>query len=184
MAQEESNKKYSDEPNWYVVHTYSGYEKKVKNDLEQKIENRELQDYIFDIVIPVEEKITIKNGKTEKKFKKVFPGYILIKMIVTEETWYIVRNTRGVTGFVGAGTTPIPLTTEEIRKLGFEEADIYVDYEVGDRVEILTGPFQGIVGVVEEVNLEAQKAKVILEVFNRETTAEVSFKQIQKKEIN
>ncbi len=181
---EDKNTKYSSEPNWYVVHTYSGYEQKVKNDLEQKIENRGLQDYIFDIVIPMEEQITIKNGKSEKKLKKVFPGYVLIKMIVTESTWYIVRNTTGVTGFVGAGTTPIPLTKEEIRKLGFEDVEIYLDYEVGDKVEVLTGPFQGNVGTVEEVNLDAKKAKISIELFNRETIAEVTFEQIQKVQVN
>lgn len=178
----EKGAKYDNKPNWYVVHTYSGYEKKVKNDLEQKIENRNLGDYIFEIVIPVEEQITIKNGERKKNFKKVFPGYVLIKMIVTEETWYIVRNTTGVTGFVGAGTKPIPLTQEEIRKLGFEDAEIYLDYEVGDRVEILKGSLQGNIGIVEEVNLDSQKAKIALNLFNRETIAEVTFDQIQKLE--
>lgn len=176
----EKNEKYSSEPHWYVVHTYSGYEQKVKNDLEQKIENRGLQDYIFDIVIPVEEQIIIRNGKTSNHFKKVFPGYVLIKMIVTEETWYIVRNTTGVTGFVGAGTTPIPLTDDEIRKLGFEDAEIYLDYEIGDRVEIIRGNFQGQVGIVKDVNLDAQKAKIEMDAFNRKTIAEVTFDQIQK----
>ena len=108
------------EPRWYVVHTYSGYENKVKTDLEKTIKNRELEDFFFDIIVPMEEQIEIKDGKRKTNLKKVFPGYVLIKMIVTEESWYIVRNTRGVTGFVGSGTDPIPLTNEEIRNMGFE----------------------------------------------------------------
>ena len=112
---------YDNVPRWYVVHTYSGYENKVKTDLEKTIKNRELEDYFFDIIVPMEEQIEIKDGVKKTNLKKVFPGYVLIKMIVTEETWYIVRNTRGATGFVGSGTEPIPLTEEEIRKMGFED---------------------------------------------------------------
>ena len=124
MSQVEENL----EPRWYVVHTYSGYENKVKTDLEKTVKNRELENYFFDIVVPLEEQIEIKDGKRKTNLKKVFPGYVLIKMIVTEESWYIVRNTRGVTGFVGSGTDPIPLTTEEIRNMGFEVAVVNVDY--------------------------------------------------------
>ena len=112
------------QPKWYVVHTYSGYENKVKTDLEKTVKNRELEEYIFDIVVPMEEQIEIKDGKRKTNLKKVFPGYVLVKMIVTEESWYIVRNTRGVTGFVGSGTDPIPLTEEEIRKMGFELTEV------------------------------------------------------------
>ena len=124
MSQVEENL----EPRWYVVHTYSGYENKVKTDLEKTVKNRELENYFFDIVVPLEEQIEIKDGKRKTNLKKVFPGYVLIKMIVTEESWYIVRNTRGVTGFVGSGTDPIPLTTEEIRNMGFEVAVIIVNF--------------------------------------------------------
>ena len=127
------------QPKWYVVHTYSGYENKVKTDLEKTVKNRELEEYIFDIVVPMEEQIEIKDGKRKTNLKKVFPGYVLVKMIVTEESWYIVRNTRGVTGFVGSGTDPIPLTEEEIRKMGFELTEVNVDYEVNDSVKILNG---------------------------------------------
>ena len=116
-----SDKNYDSNPRWYVVHTYSGYENKVKTDLENKIKNRELEDFFFEIVVPMEEQIEIKDGKKKTNLKKVFPGYVLIKMIVTEESWYIVRNTRGVTSFVGSGTDPIPLTDDEIRKMGFEK---------------------------------------------------------------
>ena len=115
-----SQEKVDLEPKWYVIHTYSGYENKVKADLEQKVKNQEMEEYFFDIVVPMEEQIEIKDGKRKTNLKKVFPGYVLIKMIVTEQTWYIVRNTRGVTGFVGSGTDPIPLTDDEIRKMGFE----------------------------------------------------------------
>ena len=137
-----SQKDYDMKPRWYVVHTYSGYENKVKTDLEKTVKNRELEDYFFDIVVPMEEQIEIKDGKKKANLRKVFPAYVLIKMIVTEETWYIVRNTRGVTGFVGSGTDPIPLTDEEIRAMGFDESAINVDYEVGDSVKMLQGAFK------------------------------------------
>ena len=176
MSQNEQNV----EPKWYVVHTYSGYENKVKTDLEKTVKNRELQDYFFDIVVPMEEQIEIKNGKTKTNIKKVFPGYVLVKMIVTEESWYIVRNTRGVTGFVGSGTDPIPLTTEEIRSMGFEDVPVNVDYEVGDSVQVLAGPLEGFVGVVQEINKEKGKVKVLVSMFGRETPVELEFSQVQK----
>lgn len=148
---------YANEPKWYVVHTYSGYENKVKTDLEKTIKNRELEDFFFNIVVPMEEQVEIKDGKRKSNLKKVFPGYVLIKMIVTEESWYIVRNTRGVTGFVGSGTDPIPLTDEEIRNMGFDEVPINVDYDVNDTVQVVNGPLEGFVGAVQEINKEKQK---------------------------
>ena len=175
-----SQKDYSVEPRWYVVHTYSGYENKVKTDLEKTVKNRELEEYFFDIVVPMEEQIEIKDGKRKANLKKVFPGYVLVKMIVTEETWYIVRNTRGVTGFVGSGTDPIPLTDEEIRAMGFEEASINVDYDVNDSVQILNGPFKDSIGTVKEINKEKHKVKVLISMFGRETPVELEFSQIQK----
>lgn len=168
------------QPKWYVVHTYSGYENKVKTDLEKTVKNRELEDYIFDIVVPMEEQIEIKDGKRKTNLKKVFPGYVLVKMIVTEESWYIVRNTRGVTGFVGSGTDPIPLTEEEIRKMGFELTEVNVDYEVNDSVKILNGPLENFVGVVQEINKEKHKVKVLVSMFGRETPVELEFSQVQK----
>ena len=153
------------QPKWYVVHTYSGYENKVKTDLEKTVKNRELEEYIFDIVVPMEEQIEIKDGKRKTNLKKVFPGYVLVKMIVTEESWYIVRNTRGVTGFVGSGTDPIPLTEEEIRKMGFELTEVNVDYEVNDSVKILNGPLENFVGVVQEINKEKHKVKVLVSMY-------------------
>ena len=168
------------QPKWYVVHTYSGYENKVKTDLEKTVKNRELEDYIFDIVVPMEEQIEIKDGKRKTNLKKVFPGYVLVKMIVTEESWYIVRNTRGVTGFVGSGTDPIPLTEEEIRKMGFELTEVNVDYDINDSVKILNGPLENFVGVVQEINKEKHKVKVLVSMFGRETPVDLEFSQVQK----
>lgn len=168
------------EPRWYVVHTYSGYENKVKTDLEKTIKNRELEDFFFEIIVPMEEQIEIKDGKRKTNLKKVFPGYVLIKMIVTEESWYIVRNTRGVTGFVGSGTEPIPLTSEEIRNMGFEETVVNVNYDVNDSVKVINGPLEGFVGTVEEINKEKNKVKVIVSMFGRETPVELEFAQVEK----
>ena len=156
------------------------YENKVKTDLEKTVKNRELEDYIFDIVVPMEEQIEIKDGKRKTNLKKVFPGYVLVKMIVTEESWYIVRNTRGVTGFVGSGTDPIPLTEEEIRKMGFELTEVNVDYDINDSVKILNGPLENFVGVVQEINKEKHKVKVLVSMFGRETPVELEFSQVQK----
>ena len=175
-----SQKDYDMVARWYVVHTYSGYENKVKTELEKTIKNRELEDYIFDIVVPMEEQIEIKDGKRKTNLKKVFPGYVLVKMIVTEESWYIVRNTRGVTGFVGSGTDTIPLTEEEIRKMGFELTEVNVDYDINDSVKILNGPLENFVGVVQEINKEKHKVKVLVSMFGRETPVELEFSQVQK----
>ena len=175
MSQEKENM-----PRWYVVHTYSGYENKVKTDLEKTIKNRELEEFFFDIIVPLEEQIEIKDGQRKTNLKKVFPGYVLIKMIVTEKTWYIVRNTRGVTGFVGSGTDPIPLTEEEIRKMGFEQMTVNVDYTVNDSVRIMNGPFTDYTGTVTEINKEKHKVKVLVSMFGRETPVELEFSQVQK----
>ena len=175
-----SQKEKTLEAKWYVVHTYSGYENKVKTDLEKTIKNRELEDFFFDIVVPMEEQIEIKDGKRKTNLKKVFPGYVLVKMIVTEESWYIVRNTRGVTGFVGSGADPIPLTDEEIRNMGFEEVPINVDYDVNDSVKVINGPLIDFVGVVQEINKEKHKVKVLISMFGRETPVELEFSQVQK----
>ena len=176
MSQEENKK----EPRWYVVHTYSGYENKVKTDLEKTIKNRELEDFFFNIVVPMEEQVEIKDGKRKTNLRKVFPGYVLIKMIVTEESWYIVRNTRGVTGFVGSGTDPIPLTDTEIRNMGFDEVPVNIDYGENDTVQVVNGPLEGFVGTVQEINKEKQKVKVLVSMFGRETPVELEFSQVQK----
>ena len=175
-----SQKDYDMKPRWYVVHTYSGYENKVKTDLEKTVKNRELEDYFFDIVVPMEEQIEIKDGKKKANLRKVFPAYVLVKMIVTEETWYIVRNTRGVTGFVGSGTDPIPLTEQEIRKMGFEISEINVDYDVNDSIQITDGPFKDYIGVVQSINKEKNKVKVLISMFGRETPVELELYQVQK----
>ena len=168
------------EPRWYVVHTYSGYENKVKTDLEKTIKNRELEDYFFNIVVPMEEQVEIKDGKRKTNLKKVIPGYVLVNMIVTEESWYIVRNTRGVTGFVGSGSDPIPLTDDEIRIMGFDDVPVNIDYDVNDNVKVVNGPLEGFVGIVQEISKEKGKVKVLVSMFGRETPVEVEFAQVQK----
>ena len=165
---------------WYVAHTYSGYENKVKDSLERAVENRGMQHLVQEVVVPMEEQIEIKDDKKKTTLKKVFPGYVLIKMILTEESWYIVRNVRGVTGFVGAGGKPVPLTDEEIRSMGFEKMPVNINYEVGDTVQVASGPLEGFVGVVEEINMEKEKVRVLVSMFGRETPVELEFSQIQK----
>ena len=175
-----SQKDYDMVPRWYVVHTYSGYENKVKTDLEKTVKNRELEDFFFEIIVPMEEQIEIKDGQKKTNLKKVFPGYVLIKMIVTEESWYIVRNTRGVTGFVGSGTNPIPLSDEEIRKMGFDDMPINIDYNIDDNVKILGGPLDDYTGVVKEIKKDKGKVVVLVSMFGRETPVELEFSQVQK----
>jgi len=165
---------------WYVVHTYSGYENKVKDTLEKAVENRGIQDLVQEVVVPMEEQIEIKDEKRKTTLKKVFPGYVLIKMILTEESWFVVRNVRGVTGFVGAGGKPVPLTDDEIRAMGFEKMPVNVDYEVGDNVTIVSGPLEGFVGVVQDISMEKEKVRVLVSMFGRETPVELEFSQIQK----
>ncbi len=170
----------SDNVKWYVVHTYSGYENKVKANLEKIVENRNMQDYILDIVVPMEEQIEIKDGKKKATLRKVFPGYVLVKMIMTDESWYVIRNTRGVTGFVGPGSKPVPLTDDEVKTVGVEEFAPVVDYEVGDNVRVVSGPLENFIGIVEEINMEKKKVRVSVSMFGRETPVELELVQIQK----
>ncbi len=170
----------AEEMKWYVVHTYSGYENKIKANLEKIVDNRGLQDYIVDIVIPMEKQIEIKEGKRRTTLKKVFPGYVLIKMVMTDETWHIIRNVRGVTGFVGPLSRPTPLTDEEVKAMGVEESQTVVDYEVGDSVRVISGPLENFIGTVEEINLERKKVRVSVSMFGRETPVELELAQIQK----
>jgi len=170
----------SENVKWYVVHTYSGYENKVKANLEKIVENRSMQDYILDIVVPMEEQIEIKDGKKKATLRKVFPGYVLVKMIMTDESWYVVRNTRGVTGFVGPGSKPVPLTDDEVKAMGVEEFETVVDYEVGDNVRVISGPLENFIGIVEEINMERKKVRVAVSMFGRETPVELDLVQIQK----
>ena len=164
----------------YVVHTYSGYENKVKANLEKIVENRRMQDYIIDIVVPMEEQIEIKDGKKKVSLKKVFPGYVLIKMIMSDDSWYVVRNTRGVTGFVGPGSKPVPLSDEEVRNMGVEQFETVVDFELGDSVRVVEGPLDGFIGTVEEISLDKKKVRVSVSMFGRETPVELEFTQIIK----
>ena len=169
-----------DDAKWYVVHTYSGYENKVKANLERIVENRGMQEYILDIVVPMEEQIEVKDGKKKATLRKVFPGYVLVKMVMSDESWYVVRNTRGVTGFVGPGSKPVSLTEDEVRAMGVEEFPPLVDYEVSDSVRVITGPLENFIGVVEEINLERKKVRVLVSMFGRDTPVELEFSQIQK----
>jgi len=170
----------SEEAKWYVVHTYSGYENKVKANIEKIVENRKMHDYILDVVVPMEEQIEIKDGKKKAMLRKVFPGYVLVKMIMTDESWYVVRNTRGVTGFVGPGSKPVPLSDEEVQMMGVEQVETIVDYEVGDSVRVIDGPLESFIGTVEEISLDKKKVKVMVSMFGRETPVELDFVQIQK----
>lgn len=177
MLSEES---VTEEAKWYVVHTYSGYENKVKANIEKLVENRGMQDYIVDIVVPMEEQLEIKDGKKKTTLRKVFPGYVLIKMVMTDESWYMVRNTRGVTGFVGPGSKPVPLSDDEIRTMGVEVYTQVLDYEVGDSIRVTAGPLENFIGTVEEINLEKKKVRARVSMFGRETPVELELMQIQK----
>ena len=165
---------------WYVVHTYSGHENKVKVNIEKMVVNRGMQDLILSVVVPTEERVEIKDGQRKVKSRKMFPGYVIIKMIVTNESWYLVRNTQGVTGFVGHGSDPIPLSDEEVRRMGIEKVWIDLDVALGDTVKVINGPFESFMGTVEEVNMEKQTLKVIVSMFGRNTPVELEFGQVDK----
>lgn len=169
---------------WYVLHTYSGYEENVERNLRQRIDSMDMQDKIFDIMIPKEKKIKIKNGKRKVVEEKVFPGYVLVNMIVTDDSWYVVRNTPNVTGFVGTGTTPTPISEDEVKslqkKMGLEEPKYEIDVNVGTPVRIVDGPFKNIEGKISDVDKERGKVKVIVNMFGRETQAELDFLQVKK----
>jgi transcriptional antiterminator NusG len=170
----------TDKPYWYVVYTYSGYENKVMDNLKKTVENHSLQDVILDIKVPMEETIETKNGKKRHVSKKMFPGYVMVKMFLTDDSWYVVRNTRGVTGFVGPSSKPIPLTDAEVRTMGIENVRVSIDVEVGDNVIVISGPLESFVGIVEEVNMERQKVKVLVSMFGRDTSVELDFVQIKR----
>ncbi|MCI2046467.1 MAG: transcription termination/antitermination protein NusG [Faecalibacterium sp.] len=169
----------SQEAQWYVVHTYSGYENKVAQDLQTMVENRHMQDMIPDIKVPTEMVPEIKDGQEKMVERKLFPGYVLVKMIMTDDTWYIVRNTRGCTGFVGPASKPVPLSAEEVENLGVEtQAPLSVDFKVGDSVQITSGPMEGFMGTVEEIDLAAFKVRLKVNMFGRETPAELEIGQV------
>ncbi len=169
------------EANWYVVHTYSGYENKVKADIEKTIENRHLENEILEVRIPMEEVVELRNGAKKKVQKKLFPGYVLINMYMNDDTWYVVRNTRGVTGFVGPGSKPVPLTDAEMRPLGIRDENIVVDFKIGDMITVIAGVWKDTVGVIQSMNENKQTVTINVELFGRETPVEISFAEIQKK---
>ncbi len=175
------------EKQWFVIHTYSGYENKVKNNLESRVQTMSMEDKIFRILVPTEEELEVKNGKKKVVQRKVFPGYVLVEMIMTDDSWYVVRNTPGVTGFVGssgAGSKPTALLPDEVesilRQMGVDEVRTKVDYQVGEVVRLVDGPFADMVGTVEEIHDDHQKLKVLVSMFGRETPLEVDYAQVEK----
>ncbi len=172
------------EKHWYVLHTYSGYEDSVAYNLKQRIESMGMEDKIFDVIVPKEKKIKIKDGKRTTVEEKIFPGYVLVEMIVTDDSWYVVRNTPNVTGFVGSGTIPTPISEEEIKylqkRMGVEEPKYKVDFVAGNLVKIMDGPFKDYEGKVSEVDEAKGKVKVLVSIFGRETPVELDFLQVKK----
>ena len=168
------------EAKWYVVHTYSGYENKVKANIDKTIENRHLEDLILEVRVPLEEVIEMKNGVQKVSMKKLFPGYVMIHMIMNDDTWYVVRNTRGVTGFVGPGSKPVPLEEEEMSRFGIHQENIVYDFEIGDTVTVLSGAWEGTVGVVQSMNEQKQSLSINVELFGRETPVELGFSEVKK----
>ena len=168
------------EANWYVVHTYSGYENKVKANIEKTIENRHLEDQILEVRVPMQEVIEVKNGAKKQVQKKMFPGYVLLNMIMNDDTWYVVRNTRGVTGFVGPGSKPVPLTEEEMKPLGIQDAELHVDFAEGDTVMITGGVWKDAVVVICAMNDSKQIVTINVELFGRETPVEIGFTEVKK----
>ena len=168
------------EPHWYVVHTYSGYENKVKADIEKTIENRRLQEQMFEVMVPVQDVVEVKNGAKKTVSKKMFPGYVLVHMIKNDVTWYVVRNTRGVTGFVGPGSEPVPLTDAEMRVLGVKKDDFVIDVEIGDTVKVISGAWEGTVGTVKLINSGKQSVTIDMDIFGRSTDVEIGLGDILK----
>ncbi len=168
-----------EEAKWYIVHTYSGYENKVASNLEKTVENRGLRDLIQEVFVPTETVTEIKDNKKRDVERKIFPGYVIIKMVLTDETWYIVRNIRGCTGFVGPSSKPIPLTDEEVKRLGVEKNIVEVSYNVGDNVVIIDGPLEDSVGTVEELDTENNYVRVLVSMFGRNTPVELELSQVE-----
>lgn len=165
---------------WYVAHTYSGYENKVKNDIEKTIENRKLQDQILEVAVPVQEVVEVKNGVKKTVSRKLFPGYVLLNMYMNDVTWYIVRNTRGVTGFVGPESKPVPLTESEMRTLGINVNEVTIDVAVGDMIKVVTGAWEGNSGEIKSINEGKQTVTIEVDIFGRATSVEIGFADIQK----
>ena len=171
------------ELNWYVVHTYSGYENKVKANIEKTIENRKLQDQIFEVRVPLQDVVEMKGGVKKNVSKKMFPGYVLVNMVMNDDTWYVVHNTRGVTGFVGPGSDPVPLSEAEMRNLGIvanSNSEVEIDIEVGDLVEVTSGAWEGRVSTVTAINMNKQTVTIEVDMFGRETSVEIEFVDVKK----
>ena len=168
------------EAKWYVVHTYSGYENKVKANIEKTIENRHLEEQILEVRVPLQDVVEMKNGTRKQVQKKMFPGYVLINMVMNDDTWYVVRNTRGVTGFVGPGSKPVPLTEEEMRPLGIQSENVVVDFKEGDTVTVTGGVWADTVGGIQDINQGKQCVTINVDLFGRETPVEISFSEIKK----
>lgn len=168
------------EAKWYVVHTYSGYENKVKANIEKSIQNLHLEDQILSVEVPLEDVVEVKNGKKKTVQRKLFPGYVLLHMDMNDETWYVVRNTRGVTGFVGPESKPVPLTETEMTKMGLRPETIEIDYEVGDMVQVISGVWENKVGQIRAINMSKQTVTVGMDMFGRDTAVEISFYDIKK----
>ncbi|MDD6435184.1 MAG: transcription termination/antitermination protein NusG [Clostridiales bacterium] len=168
------------EAKWYVVHTYSGYENKVKANIDKAIENRHLEDEILEVRVPMQDVVEMKNGVAKQVSKKMFPGYVLLHMIMNDDTWYVVRNTRGVTGFVGPGSKPVPLTEEEMRPLGVGGETVNIDFAEGDTVSVIAGAWKDTVGVVQTLNMNKQSLTIMVELFGRETPVELGFSEVRK----
>ena len=167
------------EAKWYVVHTYSGYENKVKSTLETTVENRGMKDLIQEVRVPVEKVTEIKDNKPKEVERKIFPGYVIVKMVMNDDSWYIVRNIRGCTGFVGPSSKPVPLSDEEVERLGVETKSVEVNYEVGDSVRITDSPFEDSIGIVDNIDLQNNSVRVIIHMFGRETPVELELSQVE-----
>ena len=171
---------------WFVVHTYSGYENKVKMNLERRTETMNMEDYIFRVIVPMEDEVQIRDGQRKVIKRKVYPGYVMVEMILTDDSWYVVRNTSGVTGFVGTGSKPVPLADDEVqmilRQMGYEEAIVRLDYEVGEQVRVIDGSFAGVIGTVLEINPEKNRIKVQVDMLGSSANIELDFRQIAKLE--
>ncbi len=169
----------SEAAKWYVIHTYSGYENKVSQSIEKVVENQNLHDLIYEIKIPTEKVLEVKDDKTREVERKIFPGYVLVKMILTDDSWYVVRNIRGVTGFVGSAAKPIPLTEQEVKALGVETVQVEVDYAVGDNVQVISGPLEGFTGIINDIDINDNRVNVTVSMFGRETPVDLELNQVK-----
>ncbi|MBQ2887790.1 MAG: transcription termination/antitermination protein NusG [Firmicutes bacterium] len=171
---------------WFVVHTYSGYENKVKMNLERRTETMNMEDYIFRVIVPMEDEVQIRDGQRKVIKRKVYPGYVMVEMILTDDSWYVVRNTSGVTGFVGTGSKPVPLADDEVqmilRQMGYEEAIVRLDYEVGEQVRVIDGSFAGVIGTVLEINPEKNRIKVQVDMLGSVASVDLDYLQLEKVE--